>query len=129
MWMPSSHVWVSPLAECTSSVPTIARIEATAGQKRCRMVIPDPQDSNRRLRPDTGTDRATRGQGRKTTAGSGLRTPGAPVGGDEVAMAVFHELSRAEGPSQQNRKTTSHIAEPRTCRFEERHASLDYPVK
>src|ERR1035437_199310 len=51
MWMPSSHVWVSPLAECTSSVPTIARIEATAGQKRCRMVIPDPQDSNRRLRP------------------------------------------------------------------------------
>src|ERR1019366_245400 len=62
MWMPSSHVWVSPLAECTSSVPTITRIEATAGQKRCRMVIPDPQDSNRRLRPDTGTDRGTRGQ-------------------------------------------------------------------
>src|ERR1035437_2536024 len=51
MWMPSSHVWVLPLAECTSSVPTIARIEATAGQKRCGMVIPDPQDSNRRLRP------------------------------------------------------------------------------
>src|ERR1035437_1173378 len=76
MWMPSSHVWVSPLAECTSSVPTIARIEVTAGQKRCRMVIPDPQDSNRRLRPGTGTDRGTRGQGRKTTAGRGLRTRG-----------------------------------------------------
>src|ERR1019366_2475229 len=63
-------------------------------------------------------------QGRKSTAGSGLRTrgqtglaanfrqnapeihaslvsPGALVGGDEVSMAVFHELSRAEGPSQQ----------------------------
>src|SRR5665647_1082626 len=66
-------------------------------------------------------------QRRKTTAGSGLRTPGALLGGDEVAMAVFHELSRAEGPSQQSRKTTSHIAEPRTCRFAERHASLDYP--
>src|ERR1019366_729267 len=51
MWMPSSHVWVSPLAESTSSAPTIASIEATAGQKRCRMVIADPQDSNRRLRP------------------------------------------------------------------------------
>src|ERR1035438_10845653 len=48
MWMPSSQVWVSPLAERTSSAPTIARMEATAGQKRCRMFIPDPQDSNRR---------------------------------------------------------------------------------
>src|SRR5665811_444709 len=80
-----------------------------------------------------------RGQGKpwdraKTTAGSGLRTrgqtrlawisgkmrrksmpvlsvPGALVGGDEVGMAVFHELSRAEGPSQQSRKTTAHIGE------------------
>src|SRR5664280_835989 len=72
-----------------------------------------------------GTRRqARRGQRRKTTAGSGLRTrgqtglawisgkmrrksmpvlsvPGALVGGDEVSMAVFHELSRAEGSSQQ----------------------------
>src|SRR5450759_3972952 len=30
-----------------------------------------------------------------------LSVPGALVGGDEVTMAVFHELSRAEGPSQQ----------------------------
>src|ERR1017187_5586876 len=49
MWMPSSQVWVSPLAERTSSAPTITRMEATTGQKRCRMFIPDPQDSNRRL--------------------------------------------------------------------------------
>jgi hypothetical protein len=35
----------------TSSTPTIARIDATAGQKRCRMVMPDHQDSNRRLQP------------------------------------------------------------------------------
>jgi hypothetical protein len=34
-----------------------------------------------------------------------LSLPGALVGGDEVTMAVFHELSRAEGPSQQGRKT------------------------
>src|ERR1035437_9261016 len=30
-----------------------------------------------------------------------LSVPGELVGGDEVGMAVFHELSRAEGPSQQ----------------------------
>src|ERR1035437_9239370 len=30
-----------------------------------------------------------------------LSVPGALVGGDEVTMAVFHELSRAVGPSQQ----------------------------
>src|ERR1035437_9596202 len=36
-----------------------------------------------------------------------LSVPGALVGGDEVIMAVFHELSRAEGPSQQDRKITS----------------------
>jgi hypothetical protein len=36
-----------------------------------------------------------------------LSVPGALVGGDEVSMAVFHELSRAEGPSQQGRKTTA----------------------
>src|ERR1035437_2829748 len=30
-----------------------------------------------------------------------LSVPGALVGGDEVTMAVFHELSRAEGRSQQ----------------------------
>src|SRR5450756_2940291 len=36
-----------------------------------------------------------------------LSVPGALVGGDEVSMAVFHELSRAEGPSQQSRKTTA----------------------
>src|SRR5450759_4296987 len=36
-----------------------------------------------------------------------LSVPGALVGGDEVTMAVFHELSRAEGPSQQWRKTTA----------------------
>src|ERR1035437_7375608 len=35
-----------------------------------------------------------------------LSVPGARVGGDEVSMAVFHELSRAAGPSQQVRKTT-----------------------
>src|ERR1035437_8285536 len=34
-----------------------------------------------------------------------LSVPGARVGGDEVSMAVFHEVSRAEGPSQQIRKT------------------------
>src|SRR5450756_2701916 len=34
-----------------------------------------------------------------------LSVPGALVGGDEVTMAVFHELSRAEGPSQQGRRT------------------------
>src|ERR1035437_758642 len=33
-----------------------------------------------------------------------LSVPGALVGGDEVSMAVFHELSRAEGPSQQTTK-------------------------
>src|SRR5450759_2797399 len=36
-----------------------------------------------------------------------LSVPGALVGGDEVTMAVFHELSRAEGPSQQGRKTSA----------------------
>src|ERR1035437_9212814 len=36
-----------------------------------------------------------------------LSVPGALVGGDEVSMAVFHELSRAEGPSQQSRKTAA----------------------
>src|ERR1035437_7579821 len=36
-----------------------------------------------------------------------LSVRGALVGGDEVSMAVFHELSRAEGPSQQGRKTTA----------------------
>src|ERR1019366_1288773 len=36
-----------------------------------------------------------------------LSVPAALVGGDEVTMAVFHELSRAEGPSQQVRKTTA----------------------
>src|SRR5665811_2177031 len=69
-------------------------------------------------------------QGRKATAGSGsepgdrqdwqrifgkmrrksmpvLSVPGALVGGDEVSMAVFHEVSRAERPSQQSRKTTA----------------------
>src|SRR5450756_2748214 len=35
-----------------------------------------------------------------------LSVPEALVGGDEVTMAVFHELSRAEGPSQQGRKIT-----------------------
>src|ERR1035437_1232066 len=34
-----------------------------------------------------------------------LSVPGALVGGDEVSMAVFHEVSQAEGPSQQGRKT------------------------
>src|ERR1035437_4911240 len=34
-----------------------------------------------------------------------LSVPGALVGGDEVSMAVFHELSRAEGPSQQTTQT------------------------
>jgi len=33
-----------------------------------------------------------------------LSVPGALVGGDEVTMAVFHELSWAEGPSQQTTK-------------------------
>src|SRR5664280_2993748 len=33
-----------------------------------------------------------------------LSVPGALVGGDEVTMAVFHEVSRAEGPSQQARR-------------------------
>src|ERR1035437_6150900 len=36
-----------------------------------------------------------------------LSVLGALVGGDEVSMAVFHELSRAAGPSQQSRKTTA----------------------
>src|ERR1019366_8258390 len=36
-----------------------------------------------------------------------LSVSGALVGGDEVTMAVFHELSRAEGPSQQGRKSTA----------------------
>src|ERR1700686_3585230 len=43
MWMPSSHTWVSPLAERTSSVPTMVRMEATAGQNRYRVVIPPPR--------------------------------------------------------------------------------------
>src|SRR5674476_402607 len=38
-----------------------------------------------------------------------LSVPGALVGGDEVSMAVFHELSRAEGPSH-----PSHVDDPRT---------------
>src|ERR1035437_2631972 len=38
-----------------------------------------------------------------------LSVPGARVGGDEVSMAVFHELSRAEGPSH-----LSHVDDPRT---------------
>src|ERR1035437_3861240 len=33
-----------------------------------------------------------------------LSAPGPLVGGDDVTMAVFHELSRAEGPSQQTTK-------------------------
>src|ERR1035437_8829873 len=33
-----------------------------------------------------------------------LSVPGALVGGDEVTMAVFHEVSRAAGPSQQTTK-------------------------
>src|ERR1035437_9857903 len=33
-----------------------------------------------------------------------LSVPGALVDGDEVTMAVFQELSRAEGPSQQTTK-------------------------
>src|ERR1035437_3565750 len=33
-----------------------------------------------------------------------LSVPGALVGGDEVSMAVFHELSRAAGPSQRGEK-------------------------
>src|SRR5665811_2247257 len=37
-----------------------------------------------------------------------LSVPGARVGGDEVSMAVFHELSRAEGPSQQGRWCEKH---------------------
>src|SRR5450759_4510898 len=36
-----------------------------------------------------------------------LSVPGALVGGDEVTMAVFHELSRAEGPSQQTGLTAN----------------------
>src|SRR5450756_1155881 len=36
-----------------------------------------------------------------------LSVPGALVDGDEVSRAVFHELSRAEGPSQQRRKTAA----------------------
>ena len=36
-----------------------------------------------------------------------LSVPGALVGGDEVSMAVFHELSRAEGPSQQTGLTAN----------------------
>src|SRR5665811_1629118 len=36
-----------------------------------------------------------------------LSVPGALVGGDEVTMAVFHELSRAEGPSQQTGPTAN----------------------
>src|ERR1019366_5092725 len=41
-----------------------------------------------------------------------LSVPEALVGGDEVTMAVFHELSRAEGPSQQRTQTDrlSHFA-------------------
>src|ERR1035437_2548732 len=36
-----------------------------------------------------------------------LSVPGAFVGGDEVTMAVFHEVSRAEGPSQQTGLTAN----------------------
>src|SRR5450756_1245654 len=36
-----------------------------------------------------------------------LSVPGARVGGDEVSMAVFYELSRAEGPSQQTGLTAN----------------------
>ena len=36
-----------------------------------------------------------------------LSVPGALVGGDEVTVAVFHELSRAEGPSQQTGLTAN----------------------
>src|SRR5450759_1552017 len=36
-----------------------------------------------------------------------LSVPGALVGGDEVTMAVFHELSRAERPSQQTGPTAN----------------------
>src|SRR5450759_898342 len=45
---------------------------------------------------------ARRGQGRKTTA---------HIGESPEAYGVFHEVSRAEGPSQQSRKTTPHIGE------------------
>src|ERR1035437_2049326 len=40
-----------------------------------------------------------------------LSVPGALVGGDEVTMAVFHELSRAEGPSQQTTRTDCKTSE------------------
>src|SRR5664280_2533412 len=50
-----------------------------------------------------------------------LSVPGALVGGDEVSMAVFHELSRAEGPSQQTanfRQTAPEIhASPRFAAY------------
>src|ERR1019366_7928855 len=48
-----------------------------------------------------------------------LSVRGPLVGGDEVTMAVFHELSRAEGPSQQTTQTDrlSHLRRPvRGCR-------------
>src|SRR5450756_240999 len=52
-----------------------------------------------------------------------LSVPGALVGGDEVTMAVFHELSRAEGPSQQTGLTANfRQSQP------EIHASLVSPL-
>src|ERR1035437_8257358 len=59
--------------------------------------------------PNPGTDR-TGSEFPAKCAGNpcqSCQSPGALVGGDEVSMAVFHELSRAEGPSQQSRKTTA----------------------
>src|ERR1019366_4311982 len=46
-----------------------------------------------------------------------LSVPGARVGGDEVSMAVFHELSRAEGPSQQTTQgdRLSHFTDAVRC--------------
>src|SRR5204863_7432922 len=44
--MPSSHVCVSPLAERTSSAPTVASMRATVGQKRRPSFIPVPQDNS-----------------------------------------------------------------------------------
>src|ERR1035437_10076156 len=47
-----------------------------------------------------------------------LSVPGALVGGDEVSMAVFHELSRGEGPSPSGENTHELHSHPKLpCRL------------
>src|SRR5665647_1907757 len=59
-----------------------------------------------------------------------LSVPGALVGGDEVTMAVFHELSRDEGSSQQAGQSPDRSAGDRLAGYSRsiRSSRIDSPV-